>query len=161
LKIGPKARLVADEASSLLCFCAFCLAVVTLGMLDRSRQSYKILGKKKKGYPKMLNRKMAVTTEGQNGKLAGLTLDDSTMLRTTRLLGPALRAYARADATRAARPYSSLSRQRQAGKYCSPILFCYYYPHPTSLLLNLNYRTTTAYSWPPASSTAPKSCNFL
>ncbi|KAI9286270.1 Scramblase-domain-containing protein [Umbelopsis sp. AD052] len=37
------------------------------------------------------------------------------MLRTTRLLGPALRAYARADLTRAGKPYSSLSRQRQTG----------------------------------------------
>ncbi|KAH8556854.1 Scramblase-domain-containing protein [Umbelopsis sp. PMI_123] len=37
------------------------------------------------------------------------------MLRTTRVLGPALRAYARTEVTRTVRTYSSLRRQRQAG----------------------------------------------
>lgn len=47
--MGPKARFVAADASSLLFFCAFCLAVVTFGMLNgdvESLQTEKIKNKK-------------------------------------------------------------------------------------------------------------------
>lgn len=46
--MGPKARFVAAEASSLLFLCAFCLAVVTFGMLNGDLNLTKTRKKKKK-----------------------------------------------------------------------------------------------------------------
>src|ERR1700730_9189827 len=57
------------------------------------------------------------------------------MLRATRPLGPALRAYAKFEIARTPRPYNSLKRQRQTGNYST-------LPFPGTLMTNLFVGTT-------------------